>query len=239
MKTITIRLAGLMQSYGDEANFDYRTTSRYPSKSAVIGMIAAALGYQRNDPRIVDLNQLAFAVRVDQPGNILRDFQIVEWKPGERKLTYRDCLQDAVFVVAIGSEDEALIAQIKTALTHPKYQLFLGRRANVPTVNMQIQEISDDPVQALKKREWAASAWYQNRKRHEKEVNLNIFADANLITDNPNRTKMVKDQVVSFDPRDRQHTYRALRHKRLSFENPSFRSSDATEHDAMSALGGE
>ncbi|WP_369347136.1 type I-E CRISPR-associated protein Cas5/CasD [Amylolactobacillus amylophilus] len=112
MKTVTIRLAGLLQSYGSEANFNYRTTLGYPSKSAVIGMIAAAFGYERDNPAINRLNNLAFAVRIDQPGRALQDFQMVHMQKGKQiqsKITYRDYLQDAVFVVAIGSEDSELI----------------------------------------------------------------------------------------------------------------------------------
>lgn len=105
MKTISIRLTSPLQSYGNEAQFARRTTGDYPSKSAIVGMLAAALGYQRDDPAINALNDLLFAVRVDQPGQVMTEFQTAEWKPGTRKLTYRDLLQDAVFVVAIGSED--------------------------------------------------------------------------------------------------------------------------------------
>ena len=52
MKTLTIRLAGPLQTYGNEATFSRRTSYHYPSKSVVIGLIAAALGYRRNDARI-------------------------------------------------------------------------------------------------------------------------------------------------------------------------------------------
>lgn len=238
MKTITIKLTAPLQSYGDEANFDRRTTGRYPSKSAIIGMIAATLGYQRNDSRIIDLNKLAFAVRVDQPGTILRDFQIVEWNPSkeERKLTYCDYLQDAVFVVAIGSDDIDLIAEIKSALTHPKYQLFLGRRANVPAGRLHIREFDENPVIALETQEWAAASWYQKRKQQKSMVEVDLFADANLLNADPARIQMIKDQVVSFDPRNRQHGFRALASERILLTNPLYKDVDATDHDAMSVL---
>ena len=91
MKVLTIRLTAPLQSYGGTASFNYRTTALHPSKSAVIGMIAAALGYRRDDSRINKLNQLRYAVRVDQPGTVIQDFQTVEWKKGSgSKLTYRD-----------------------------------------------------------------------------------------------------------------------------------------------------
>lgn len=76
MKTLIIKLAAPLQSYGNEATFNRRTSYRYPSKSAVLGMIAAALGYRRNNTKkITALNQLQMAVRIDQPGETLTDFQ--------------------------------------------------------------------------------------------------------------------------------------------------------------------
>ena len=47
MKTITIRLEGIMQSYGESSDAptaNYKTTGDHPTKSAIIGMIASALG---------------------------------------------------------------------------------------------------------------------------------------------------------------------------------------------------
>lgn len=79
MKTLTIKLKAPLQAYGNEATFGRRTTNPYPTKSAVIGMISASLGYGRNDKRILELNNLSFAVRSDQPGQVVNDFQIVEY----------------------------------------------------------------------------------------------------------------------------------------------------------------
>ena len=158
MKILTIRLTAPLQSYGDEATFERRTSGDYPSKSAVIGMIAAALGYSREDSRISKLNELKFAVRVDQPGRSLTDFHTVEWKKDVRKITYRDYIQDAVFVVAIGSGDGQQINEIHDALRHPHYQLFLGRRANVPAGVLLMEEFDDEsPVTTLEKLGWQVS----------------------------------------------------------------------------------
>lgn len=51
MKTLTIKLKAPLQAYGNEATFERRTTNPYPTKSAVIGMISASLGYDRNDKK--------------------------------------------------------------------------------------------------------------------------------------------------------------------------------------------
>ena len=133
MKTLVIRIAAPLQSYGDPASFEKRTTFRAPSKSAVIGMIGAALGFRRESDDYKSLNDLDFAVRVDQPGEVLSDFQITHYslkKPG--KLSHRIYLQDAVFMVALSSKQDALMEKIEYALRHPKFQLYFGRRSNPP-----------------------------------------------------------------------------------------------------------
>ena len=87
MSTLLLRLAGPMQSWGVESKFEVRRSGTEPSKSAVIGLIAAAMG-RRRDSSLDDLNQLMFGVRVDQPGVIQRDFQMVK-NEKTSYLTYR------------------------------------------------------------------------------------------------------------------------------------------------------
>lgn len=221
MKTLTIRLAGPLQSYGNEASFERRTTGDYPSKSAVIGMLAAALGYQRNDSRILRLNQLDFAVRIDQVGEHLKDFQTVEWKQGSRKITYRDYLQDALFMVGIGSEDEEVVEQLKMALAAPRFQLFLGRRANVPAGILQTNiYVNKNPITVLESLNWQAAEWYQQRDYvqnvYRTQVPIEIVADAQLLSKDG---VMVKDLVGSFDERNRYFSYRARASERIYLQN--------------------
>ncbi|MFC6274186.1 type I-E CRISPR-associated protein Cas5/CasD [Levilactobacillus tangyuanensis] len=233
MKTLTIKLTGPLQSYGNEASFERRTTNNYPTKSAVIGMISAALGYRRTDERILTLNDLDFAVRLDQVGRVITDYQTVEWHTGTRKITYRDYIQDAVFVVALGSQDEELIEKIEFALHHPKFQLFLGRRSNVPAGVLKTQVFGNMTViDALKKLNWQATLRYR-RKSHEQA--LEIMADANLVGDSLGVA--VKDRVVSFSQRDRRHGFRAVARTRVNLSDlDSHEVEPETNHDIMGFL---
>ncbi|KRM72130.1 CRISPR-associated protein [Lacticaseibacillus brantae DSM 23927] len=227
-----------MQSYGDEANFSRRTTSRYPSKSAVVGMIAAALGYRRADPRILRLNSLTFAVRIDQPGTIVEDFHTVEWNAGKApKITYRHYLQDAVYLVAIGSDDAQWLDDIELALKHPKFALFLGRRSNAPAGPLQIAITDGNPVEVLTQRQWAASSWYQHRLRNNQSVKIQLVAEATLLPNRP--SQVVKDVVVSFDSRQRQHSFRAEASTWITLDNPVYESDQSTTHDIMRAIQDE
>lgn len=234
MKSLTIRLTAPLQSYGDEATFNRRTTADYPSKSAVIGLISAALGYERDDQRINDLNNLLIAVRSDQPGKVLTDFHMVEYLKNasktKRKLTYRDYLQDAVFMVAVGSENGALIEQIEFALKHPHFQLYLGRRADPPAGPLKVEIVNDkNPLEILRELPWQASSWYQ-KKQHQATFSAQIISDAALMPDQPSRLK--KDQVGSFDQRHRFFGYRAICKTRVELKNPTY-SAENTNHDIM------
>ena len=239
MKILTIRLTSPLQSYGDEATFERRTTGDYPSKSSIIGMIAAALGYSREDPRISQLNDLNFAVRIDQAGQMLTDFHTVEWKKNVRKITYRDYIQNAVFVVAVGSNDDQQITKIHNALRHPHYQLFLGRRANVPAGVLLMEELDDkNPVTVLENLGWQVSPWSQKvyRKQNPGRMfpKVDIYADANLLNDH--HSVMVKDRVGSFDQRNRYFGYRAMSTERVQLTYSCIAVDESTEHDALSAL---
>lgn len=233
MKTLTIKLTAPLQSYGNEATFERRTTNDYPTKSAMIGMVAAALGYRRTDERILDLNDLDFAVRIDQVGKNLTDYQTVEWKKNTRKITYRDYLQDAVFVVALGSQDDQLIDGIKVALKHPSFPLFLGRRSNAPAGVLDIRDFPDEtPISVLQKLTWQATKRYQNNCHSQ---SLEIVADANLIP--AAASAMVKDQVGSFDQRHRSHRFRAITKIRVDLDKLDVQVNEPeTQHDLMKYL---
>ena len=57
MSTLLLRLAGPLQSWGTDSKFEVRRTENEPSKSGVIGLVAAALGIRRNE-EISELNSL-------------------------------------------------------------------------------------------------------------------------------------------------------------------------------------
>ena len=143
MKSLLLKFSGPLQSWGTDSHFETRHTDYYPSKSAVVGMIAAAFGYRRStdcDEEIAKLNDLDFAVRIDQQGNLLRDYHIAaKYKPNgdfeKNYVTNRYYLEDAIFLVAIGSDNEQLIYSINDALRSPYFQSSLGRRSLPPTAD--------------------------------------------------------------------------------------------------------
>ena len=97
MATLLLRLAAPLQSWGSDSKFETRKTDREPTKSGVVGLLAAALGLRRDDTEgLARLNGLRFAVRADQEGSLLVDFHTAKSRDTSY-VTYRHYLQDAVF----------------------------------------------------------------------------------------------------------------------------------------------
>ena len=145
MSTLLLRLAGPMQSWGTDSKFDVRRTGREPSKSGVIGLVAAALGIARQDRQALQtLNGLRFGVRVDREGALLRDYHIARTAKDVAYVTHRYYLSDAEFVAGLESDDRALLARIAQALQAPAFPLYLGRRS-CPPVGRVFLKISDEP----------------------------------------------------------------------------------------------
>ena len=90
MSVLLLRFAAPLQAWGSSSKFDIRTTEREPTKSGVIGMIASALGIQRNaenaDDELKKLNEMRFGVRVEKEGKLIKDFHMVR-KIENRKMT--------------------------------------------------------------------------------------------------------------------------------------------------------
>lgn len=193
-----------MQSWGTSSRFETRTTDYYPSKSAVIGLIAASLGYKRDDDeKIRKLNDLDFAVRIDQEGLLKRDYHIAAKYKDSGKLdrnyvTNRYYMQDAVFVVAISHTDNKWIDEIVHALEHPYFQPFMGRRSCPLNADLIIKTIDEGAIEALEELEWQASNWY--KKKH-KNYRADIYADRHLVTEG--QFSIRNDSVISFSQKER------------------------------------
>lgn len=138
MNVLLLRLCGPLQSWGVQSRFSVRETGLEPSKSGVVGLLAAALGRPRSAD-VRDLAGLAMGVRVDAEGVLRYDFhtaQNVLKAAGGLKDTEpsrRYYLADARFLVGLASADLGLLQTVQAALHDPVWPLFLGRKAFVPS----------------------------------------------------------------------------------------------------------
>lgn len=226
MTALLLRLAGPLQSWGAGSRFTRRATGRAPSKSGVIGLLAAAQGRRRTDP-LEELLSLRFAVRTEQAGRIERDFQTAG-RPGERtpvSIGTRHYLSDAVFLAAVEG-DRALLDGLRESLRRPHFPLFLGRRS-CPPVGQLDQGLRDgDAVGALQAEPWQASGWFQSA-HGAPTASLELVADCAPGDDG---AELVRDEPVElgFDPRHRQWEWRAvLRHDDVEVTNPRYDDSAA------------
>lgn len=228
-----MRLAGPLQAWGSQSRFAHRHTEIAPTKSGVIGMLAAARGLRRTDP-LTELLDLQFGVRIDQPGQIIQDFQVARTLDGRTSmpLTYRHYLADAVFIAAVGGEPR-LLKGLAEALSRPHFPLFLGRRS-CPPAGLVCLGVHDGTLfERLATWPWSAADWHQKRHRRLSSVRLETLRDAE--PDDP-VTETTRDQPLSYDPAHRQHAWRAVVREHTDVANPHF--TPVADHDPMDVLEG-
>jgi CRISPR system Cascade subunit CasD len=143
---LILRLEGPLQAWGIRARWDVRDSADEPTKSGLIGLLGCALGYKREDPRLVELDrQLTLGIRVEHHGIPMTDFHtitgILPTAAGGLKgreddpstiISPRTYLQDAAFLAVFGGSAK-ILEQSARALQNPKWPLYLGRKSCLPT----------------------------------------------------------------------------------------------------------
>ncbi len=172
---LILRLDGPMQAWGTHTYEDFRPSNLYPTRSGLLGLIAACLGIERTDldgqSRLAA--SIAFTVRIDdrverigreetiaKSGVKLPDFHTVldarkvDGKPNKFPVvSRREYLFDAAFTVAVSEQPNApfTLEQIAEALRRPCYTPTLGRRSCPPTRPLLDAEVeATDAIDALR-----------------------------------------------------------------------------------------
>ncbi|MEU5629160.1 type I-E CRISPR-associated protein Cas5/CasD [Streptomyces tendae] len=188
---LVLRLAAPLQSWGGPSRYNQRETRPQPTKSGVLGLLAAAEGRDR-EASLTDLVGLQLGVRVDQPGTLLRDYhtysdyrgvpllsaktnakgQQTRTTPAKHTgVTRRFYLQDAVFVAALRGP-KALVQSLEEAVRNPAFPLFLGRRSCPPTGPVSLGLRTDSPLkEALEDVPWQAGS-HRRRQAQGSTVSL-------------------------------------------------------------------
>jgi CRISPR system Cascade subunit CasD len=158
-----------MQSWGTTSRFNQRDTRNEPSKSGVIGLLAAAMGISReNWTDLEPLTRFVMGVRHDRPGLPRREYQtaacsttdtIIRADGGLAKegvVSERFYLADAAFLVGLESEDRTLLLKAYNALRNPVWALSLGRKAYMPSESIWIEGglVELTVREALEKHPW-------------------------------------------------------------------------------------
>lgn len=157
MPTLLLRLVGPMQSWGTTSRFDQRDTGKEPSKSGVIGLLAAAMGIDRNDDwkKLEPLALLSMGVRHDRSGVLKRDYQTAGCAKGDTVIkangkqtgedeggivSERYYLADASFLVGLEGNDRGYLERVHAKLKNPTWPLALGRKSYLPAEPVWIKD---------------------------------------------------------------------------------------------------
>lgn len=149
---LALLLDGPMQSWGESSRFERRATSLHPTRSGVLGLVAAAMGIDKHAPGeaglLARLGPLRMTVaQLDKrdsagrrlPIHRLEDYHTVtgirraggKVDPEATVQTYRHYLVDARFGVLLEGP-AGLLGEIAAALRDPKWGLWLGRKCCAP-----------------------------------------------------------------------------------------------------------
>ncbi|MER6094152.1 type I-E CRISPR-associated protein Cas5/CasD [Streptomyces bluensis] len=172
MNGLLLRLASPLMAFGEYAAFHYRDTAPIPTRSALIGLFAAADGRPRHqaldpDPKTgaTPYSDLVFTIRIDRSGTRHTDYHTAgggrPHKQGLRTssggyraqkestlITHRVYLADAVFTAAVQGPDP-LIEHIADSLEQPVWAPYLGRRSCVPDEPLVLRAHTPDPIGEL------------------------------------------------------------------------------------------
>lgn len=165
---LVFSLVAPMGAFGDLAGHEQRGSTGWPGRSAILGLIGAALGVRRDDEAGQRaLNDWRMAVSVLNQGPVLNDFHTVQTVPSariKRPATRADALQaltradnglitrrsyhmDCAFGVALWGGDAAAL---KSALKAPHFAPYLGRKncpLSAPMAPKRLE--AEGPLQAL------------------------------------------------------------------------------------------
>ena len=140
-----------LAALGDVAVGERRYGAARPAKSAVLGLVAAALGIERTDEAAHHVlhDGFGYAVRIDREGQPLEDFHTAQTPPSRRGrtwptrkaeleeegletiLSYRDYRTDVGYTAALWSRGDSRwsLDELAAALQRPRFTLYLGRKA--------------------------------------------------------------------------------------------------------------
>ncbi|MBU2885469.1 type I-E CRISPR-associated protein Cas5/CasD [Gilvimarinus agarilyticus] len=153
MQCLVFRLYGAMASWGGTAVGGVRSTRPAPSRSAVIGLLSAALGLRREqEDEVARLNNsIGMMIKSESDGRLLRDYHTTQVPSADKKaiwphrkaelentlrdvntiLSTRDYRVDGHWLVALTLRVDAgyTLESIRDALNEPVFPLYLGRKS--------------------------------------------------------------------------------------------------------------
>ncbi len=218
---LSLLFDGPLQSWGFASRFQRRTTAMFPTKSGVIGLIAAAMGWSKFDSdepeRIAELAKLELTVvalpkrnnRRELPIDRLEDYHTVK---GTRRAsgkiddgtvqTYRHYLLDARFG-ALLQGNAMLIARVADSLRNPVWGIWFGRKCCLPAAPVFVATATD------RETVWRALL---ERSGYTSDASLERFTRMVEVPSFEESEDTLNDQPVAFGaPIGHRHTPRRIK----------------------------
>lgn len=169
-KNLVFQLHGSMTSWGTSDGEQNRTTGRVPTKSAVMGLLASALGYTRSqEQKHRKLTEtLQFGLAVESYGSQMRDYHTsmppeekapylasrrdeLKWGTGDPVVTHRAYRMDGFYTVVLSAKNpDPDLNRITEALNKPHFTPYLGRKSCPPSIRFSPRIYSDCvPLEAI------------------------------------------------------------------------------------------
>jgi CRISPR system Cascade subunit CasD len=192
---LVFQLYGPFAAWGDIAVGEVRPGVMRPSKSAVLGFVAASLGLRRDqedEQRKLALGY-GFAVRVDKPGMPMTDYHTIQ-VPSESEvrkrgmhtrkdelegdrletiLSSRDYRMDAVSTVVLWAKEGApySLNHLAGRLAEPCFLPYLGRKSCPLALPVQAQVVPAGNIrEALEKTSFASEEWIGELVRPDRKA---------------------------------------------------------------------
>lgn len=166
---LVFQLYGVLASWGDQAVGGERPGSGHPSRSALLGLLAAGMGISREEEKNhAELSrQCRFGIKLYSSGQVLRDFHTAQVPPTIKKIKHlhtrrdelcadnlgtilssREYRQDALAVIALWLEDEGIytLDDLQLGLIRPHFHLYLGRKSCPLSIPIKPEKISADTL---------------------------------------------------------------------------------------------
>jgi CRISPR system Cascade subunit CasD len=171
MQYCVFQLYAPLMSWGETAVGMERRSSPQPSKSAVIGLVAASLGIKREDDIRQGLlaDRIGIGVKLVSPGIMIRDFHTIQIPRPSKKRRYftrrdevavnpvktgtilskREYRCDSMAFIALWIKKpapELNIESVNAALKNPVYQPYLGRKSCPPALPLMPRIVEADTM---------------------------------------------------------------------------------------------
>lgn len=174
MPALAFYIDAPLQSWGASSKFQYRESNAFPTKSALVGIIAAAMGIDKNSEHEEAelkplINLIATVVKIQKTGRPvtrITDFHTVgggyDKKSSLEKMhippkasgaafgtviTKRSYLNDAAFIAILEGE-QSLLENVQSALFDPTWGVWFGRKTCLPASPLT-PTLADDAQSAL------------------------------------------------------------------------------------------